>query len=93
MSADEDLGRSARAFRAGVIPLVDTVALARWKGAAVRPEQFQQFLAAGEKPLKRLNPRGSDYHRAKATALMRAPVELRSFQESRCLVPLIEPHA
>ena len=89
----EKLGLLAPAFRAFVSPLIDTVALARWRGVAVGLELFQQFPAGGEKPLKRLNPRHSDYHRAKATVLMRASVELRSFQASHCMVPLAEQYA
>jgi hypothetical protein len=39
-------------------------------------ELFQQFVALGEKPLKRLDLRSPAYHRAEATVLMRGLAEV-----------------
>jgi len=70
----ETLGRFGLMLRAAATPLNNTVALARWKGAVVRAELFQQFAARCEKPLKRLALRCRACHRAEATVLMRGPI-------------------
>src|SRR6266478_5777654 len=52
-------------------PLIHTGALARWKDALCLGELFQQFVTSRGKPLKRLTPRRTLLHRAKAPVLMR----------------------
>src|SRR5437762_4976407 len=51
-------------------PLIHTGALARWKDAHSTWELFQQFVASGRNPLKRLIRPRTSRHRAKAPVLM-----------------------
>jgi len=60
-----------RIFDTRAAPLINTGALARWKNALRGGELFQQFVRSFGKPLKRLMPRSTLFHRAKAPVLMR----------------------
>src|SRR6266446_5318168 len=55
-------------------PFVNTGALAGWKGALRlgEPRRLSGFVKSPGKPLKRLTPRSTSSHRAKAPALMRS---------------------
>lgn len=52
-------------------PFINTVALARCRGALGTAKLFQQLPATIEKPLKRLARAQGQLHRAKATMLIR----------------------
>src|SRR5260221_1874275 len=60
-----------REFHARMEPLINTGALARWKDADSTWELFQQFIASGRKPLKRLMRPRTALHQAKAPVLLR----------------------
>jgi len=77
-------------LRARTGHLINTGALARCNDALRSQELFQQFVKRSGKPLKRLGPRSTWLHRAKAPVVMRlcrfaremprlAPVLLRFF--------------
>ena len=63
----------ARIFHPRAAILINTVASARCFGAQRNAELFQQFGPRRRKPLKRLSPGSSPFHRAEATVLMRVP--------------------
>jgi hypothetical protein len=61
----------ARILHPNAEALINTGASDRWKDAHSTWELFQQFVASGGKPLKRLIRPSTSLHRAKAAVLMR----------------------